>query len=366
MAFQIKDFVSIVVSMVNHMKATQSKITDFNVGSVARTLVEAPAQEIEQLYIQIFNGLRESIPTAVFRSFQFDALVARPASGTVTLTADPDAEFPISIPAGTVIKVAGSPVKYLTARDVSLDFVEQTASVRVLADRPGVIGNTGAFTANQLDFPIQGVASVFNRLPISGGAEDETDDERLLRFKEFIRSISRGTVASLKFAAASASVLTDTGEVVEAVERVGVDEGAGRVTVFIYGTSGLPSADLLRAAQRLIDGYVNDNGEEVPGYRSGGIRADVVAMSERALSFTVSVEMLPGSVLGATERDAIGREIASVLLQTSPGEVLYVDELDAAALRVNGVRRAFVSLSENVVCEQNQVLVLGDLNVAGL
>jgi hypothetical protein len=38
MAFQIKNFVSIVAAMVNHMRATQDKITDFNVGSVARTL----------------------------------------------------------------------------------------------------------------------------------------------------------------------------------------------------------------------------------------------------------------------------------------------------------------------------------------
>ncbi len=56
--FQVKDFRSIVASMVNHVRATTTKITDFRVGGVARTLLEAPAIEIDELYQQMFNGLR--------------------------------------------------------------------------------------------------------------------------------------------------------------------------------------------------------------------------------------------------------------------------------------------------------------------
>jgi hypothetical protein len=56
MAFQLKDFVSIVAAMLNRAKATQSRLTDFEVGSVARTLIEAPAIEIEQLYQRMFAG----------------------------------------------------------------------------------------------------------------------------------------------------------------------------------------------------------------------------------------------------------------------------------------------------------------------
>ena len=62
MAFQIKNFASIVASMINRMSATQNKVTDFNVGAVGRTLIEAPAIEIDQLYQQMFNGLKEAIP----------------------------------------------------------------------------------------------------------------------------------------------------------------------------------------------------------------------------------------------------------------------------------------------------------------
>lgn len=86
MAFQIKDFVSIAASMINHMRGTQNKVTDFQPGSVARTLVEGPAVEIEELYLQMFIGLREAIPIATFQSFGFDKLPASYGSGYVSIS----------------------------------------------------------------------------------------------------------------------------------------------------------------------------------------------------------------------------------------------------------------------------------------
>jgi hypothetical protein len=48
--FQLKNFTSIAGAMINHMRGTQSDITDFVIGSKARTLVEAPAIEMDELY----------------------------------------------------------------------------------------------------------------------------------------------------------------------------------------------------------------------------------------------------------------------------------------------------------------------------
>ena len=41
--FQLKDFASIAASMINHMRAAGSRISDFSIGSVARTLGGATA-----------------------------------------------------------------------------------------------------------------------------------------------------------------------------------------------------------------------------------------------------------------------------------------------------------------------------------
>lgn len=72
MAFQIKDFQSILASMVNYVRGATGRITDFNRGSVARTLLEAPAIEMDQMYQELFSGIREGVETSLFRSFDLE------------------------------------------------------------------------------------------------------------------------------------------------------------------------------------------------------------------------------------------------------------------------------------------------------
>lgn len=76
MAFQLKDFNSIVASMVNYIRGATNQLTDFNVGSGTRTLIEAPAIEMDQLYQEAYSAVREGIETSVFRSFDLELFEA--------------------------------------------------------------------------------------------------------------------------------------------------------------------------------------------------------------------------------------------------------------------------------------------------
>src|SRR3546814_2193358 len=120
MAFQTKDFVSIVASMINWMRSTQSKITDFNIGSVARTMVEAPAAEIDELYQQFFFGLKEAIPVSVYQSFDFEPIEAVPAAGLVRISIAPVASNTI-IPAGTTFTPQGGSTSYVDRKSTRLN-----------------------------------------------------------------------------------------------------------------------------------------------------------------------------------------------------------------------------------------------------
>ena len=80
---QLKNFVSITASLINYIKAAQTTLTDFNVGAVVRTMLEACAREIEELYQQMFLGLKDAIPVAVYNAFGFSALTAQPATGII-------------------------------------------------------------------------------------------------------------------------------------------------------------------------------------------------------------------------------------------------------------------------------------------
>ena len=103
MAFQLKDFASIAASMINHMRAATQRLTDFSIGSVARTLVEAPAVEIDQAYQQFFLGLKEAIPVATYQSFDFERLPAKAASGVLRFVPAAGATTFV-IPRGTAVR----------------------------------------------------------------------------------------------------------------------------------------------------------------------------------------------------------------------------------------------------------------------
>lgn len=264
MAFQIKDFRSIVASLINVSKASQSKITDFGVGSVARTLMESPAIEIEELYLQMALGLQDAIPVAIYQAF---------------------------------------------------------------------------------DFPL---------------IDGESDLLRKSRFIQFVFSISRATVRSVKYAAALASVGTET------VARVGFEEMPGLVVLYLWGSNGAPSTELLAQAQRVIDGYETELGEKVNGYRAAGVEVRVLAMVQRAVPITVSVLPMAGvpttDALEAAVIAAVGEAVRSV----APGGLLRSASVVAKVLTVNGVMSCAAETPSNTVCHASEMLIPGAITVEWL
>src|SRR5579864_8259084 len=81
--FRMKSFGQVVASLVNWFASAQDEVTDLNVGSVARTLLEAPASEIAEVYFRIFKSIDEAQAEAIYRSFGFDRKPASFSAGTV-------------------------------------------------------------------------------------------------------------------------------------------------------------------------------------------------------------------------------------------------------------------------------------------
>jgi hypothetical protein len=136
MGFQIKNFTSIVAGMINHGKSVSQKIDDWNPGSVARTLIEAPAVEISELYQQIFNGIREAIPVAIYNSFEFPRLSAVAANGYVTVNISPQSTGQ-TIASGVVFAAAGGSVSYTVQSDAVFSPGQSTLQLFVAASTAG-------------------------------------------------------------------------------------------------------------------------------------------------------------------------------------------------------------------------------------
>lgn len=364
MPFQIKDFASIVASQVNHARAVTDKITDFQPGSVARTLMEAPAVEVEELYMQMFLGLRDAIPVATFLSFGFGKLPAAVAHGWVSVSTEQAPAEAMVVPAGTTFTAADGRV-YTSTADVTWPAGDNVVRVPVAYSTAGLAGNIAAGLITSSSFFDLGYT--ISNSAIETGRDVETDDEREARFAEYIASLSRGTVDACRYAAGQAVVLDADGNRYEYVTRVGLLETPGYVRIYIYSSRGAASADLIANGQRIIDGWRDETtGARVPGYRAGGVRVDVLKMVERAITLSIAVEMFPGYELNADVEQRLGDIFSNAVRSIEPGGTLYLGTLVELLLAVPGVRQIVPSTNENIICAVNEALVPGALNVTPL
>lgn len=358
MAFQIKDFVSIVASMINHARATTTKTTDWIPGSVARTIIESPAVEIEELYLQMFNGLRESIPVAIYKSFGFEKLPQSYATGFVYVSSAGAPSSPLTIPVGTVFTSSDGRT-YLSSIEVVWSAPALSVRIPVTAQSAGVSYNIAAASITASPF-FNSSYAITNSL-IDNGRDVESDNEREARFKEFVESISQGSVAACLYAVNQTALYDADGNISESVARIGILERPGYVRIFICSTLGLPSSNLLSAANLKINGTVG-----VDGVRAAGIRVIVLGMVERNVDFVVRVEMLTGFALSPAVTASIALELDSLLFKTPSGTTLYLEDVVTGILTINGIKRVVIDGDANIINAPNETLKLGTLSVSPL
>lgn len=321
--FQIKDFASIVAGMLNWLKANNKKVTDINKGSVVRTMLEAGAVEIEELYLQMSIGLSEAIPVSVYNTFGFDRLEAAAASGSLRFTAPAPAASPIPIPIGSIVRVPGGSVVYATTLDAVIGTGNTFVDVVAAADTPGSIGNTAANTITEFVASIPGVSTVTNQQPLVNGTDAETDADRLARFRDYIKSLTRGTIHACLYGAKTAQRLDANGIVIEYVASASLVEPwltdtaqpVARFRIYIHNGGTGTTGALVTLAQKIVDGYYEADGTPVPGWKAAGTICIVSAATDQAVNVTGTVAVASNYVAAdvvAAAEDAIGVYIQSL------------------------------------------------------
>lgn len=298
--FQIKNFDSIVASMINKVTATSGKLTDFNVGSTLRTILEATANEIDQYYQTLLKGLYEAVPVAVYKSFSFERKAATAASGVVTFTRDPEVSGDIEIPGGTRMSVPNASYYYTVDDDAVILNGENTIDAIVTATVAGSATNCLLNTITIMVDEIEGVASVTNAYAFSNGTDDETDNERKLRFQLWLNTLARSTRDSILYGATTACLKNSNGTITEQVIKALVHEpcidddpagDVGQVDVYLWNGSTGASSELLAEASKILHGYVDDNGDKVPGWKAAGILLSVYAVSVNSVNVTATITL---------------------------------------------------------------------------
>lgn len=359
--------------MVNRMKATTAKITDYRIGSISRTLVEAPAVEIDQLYQQMFNGLKEAIPVSVYNTFDFALQDAVPASGNIRVTITANAAA-VLIPAGTIFTPPGLPTTYTSASDLSIPAGSTFIDVLATANVGGAATNIAATTSFTMNPTPAGFLTAINAAAFSNGTDQETDDQRKVRFNQFIQALQRGTVAALKYGAKTTILYATNGAELERVRLASVVEPyktdntqpIGLVNIYVHNGVGSTSSDLVTLAGQVLYGYYDSNGNAVPGWVAAGVHAVVAAATEVSQNIVGTVTAQLGYDNGALAALA-NAAVANYILSLDIGATFIHAYAEFLIMSIPGVANCAITTPPgDVTTTSSQKLMPGAVGITNI
>lgn len=365
--FRIKYFDQAVASMLNWMASVQSDVTDFNVGSVNRTLLESVAMEFEEFYFRMVDALEQAIPDSAYESFDFARAAATTATGKVTFSRSTPADQDYVIPAGTIVST-DELVTFATVEAVTLLTGTTSIAADIIATKSGVAGNVQAASITVLNGAILGIEAVTNAAATTGGTAAETDEERAVRFRVFVEALPRTTVGGLEGGAMTAKIV-EGGAVKERVRLAKVvapyltgDGPRGVVEVYIDNGAGVASAALVTEAQKILDGYL-EGGTAVVGYVAAGVTANVQSVVGIPVNVTATITPKAGAVLATVQqavRDAVSQYFAGLRIHDS----LDWERLLATVITALDVETATVTVpSADLTTNVGERIILGTVTV---
>jgi uncharacterized phage protein gp47/JayE len=332
-------------------------LTDLNVGSVTRTLVESFAREMALAYLHL-EQVYESAFLDTAEGSSLDRVVAlvglrRLAAGhpVVRVLFSRQAGMPgrITVPAGTPLTDADGN-RYLTLTALTMEPNEMSGEVLAGGETSGTAPvEQGAL--DRLEVLIAGISSVANPQPARQLGAPETDEALRLRARNALHGVVRGTVDALRFGLLSIPGVKDAA-IVEAPNGV-----PGEIQIQVaYGDD---SPEVRAAVARAIDEL-----------RPAGIR--VLSAEAARLRLNVRADLtlaVPAGSLSAPEiaslTHGVEERLAAYLSGISPGGTVRRAKLLALVLQDERIADASVSLlpqgapaAEELSLDSGQVLEL--------
>lgn len=312
-------------------------LTDLNVGSVARTLMETFSRELAMSELQmeyVYNSAFLETATGisldkVVALIGMKRFTAGHAVATVRFTRNPGTPGKLTIPTGTVLTDADNN-RYKTTRELVLEPGESSREVLVAAITPG-IPEVESGALNRLETLVAGVSSVTNPKPARNLSASESDEELRSRAKGALHGISYGTVNALKYGLLS----------INGVNAVSVTEFP----------NDIPGEVLLDIAYGTDTPEVRAEVEEkIHKFKPAGIR--VITAEADILEVRVSVELtLAGT--GVTESEIAGLRKG---IETAVGD--YLEKLEPGS-KARRAQMTSLVLTDTRIVDCNISLIPG-------
>ncbi|CQD22176.1 Baseplate J-like protein [Mycolicibacterium conceptionense] len=289
-------------------------LTDLNVGSVARTVLETFAREIAQdeqylnlIYRSAFLDTAEgSGLDKVVALIGVTRLPARHPLVEVRFSRNATTGGKITIPSGTVVTDAATPpARYRTVADLTLEAGEQSRSV-LAAGATVDTAMVAAGALDRLETTLGGISTASNPAAAYRESAAESDDALRVRARGALHGSVCGTLDALRF-----GILSIPG--VKAVELTEWPDGqAGVVRAAVAYVRPDPAVE--KEVRRRIDEL-----------RPAGIRVDTRTAGRRSVRVSVALVLGGTGVSGAEldrVTDGVEERVAAKLAALEPGALI--------------------------------------------
>lgn len=271
-------------------------------------------------------------------------LTRRPAvaaSGTITVTGTAESIIPAGSLFSTVSINEEPSVDYETMEEAKIPS-SGSVDIPVQCTQGGAVGNAPANTVVMVAGKLDGIASVTNAKAITGGIEEESDDELIERITEYDKSQGdnyAGSPADYKRWATSVPGVGDA-------TVVRAEDDSGTVTIILTDANGAPATDKLCTD---VYNYImrpDDNGERLAPVNAS---LSIVPPSTITIGIMATVELEDGATIEAVETEFLKQLSLYLPTAVADKEVRYTKV--CSALSATAGVRDFTDLQFSAVVD---------------
>lgn len=329
----------IATDIIAAISTSTSAATNFNVGSLIRSLADAYSSEAAMMEAQIESQVSTGIINAVYQLLpDMEPTGATGSTYLLTFSLSSSVANPYTAASGSQVTIPNSSLRWQIGQSITIN-PGDSVNVTATCTTTGTITNVPANTITQLVNPQTGVTVTnASAQPIVAGRDAETQTQLQAQVSNGVNSLHKGDESAIE-AAALTSQLTDasgnpTEQVVKALEVDSLTGGLGYC--FVFNGVGAMSSDLLTQTQNIVNGYVDTNGNKIVGAKAGGVFMTVIDAPETMVNVTVYVLPANGYSL-ATIQDGVEAAIQDFFDNLDLGQNLSLGLLYNAINAVQGV-----------------------------
>ena len=342
---EIKRYSEIMEDAAANMIARQDKVTDFNEGSIIYTILDTVARLAEQIYISIRAGFNYGLKLLVYSLFKFEKKSGNYASGKVIFSRAKEKDVRSVIPTGT--KVSQNSKTYETTQTGYIEAGKlESPEITIKAVEAGKAYNAKANTINTIESNVSSdIVAVDNPEAITGGTDEESDEELENRFTTYINGLDGTSLLAIQAAALS----------IDSVRSVSVKNhkpplyNVFNLSVYVDDGAGNASSETLAAVKSVIEGSQTQNGHLAPGINARYLAPNVIPVN---IELNVTTETVEAEKVESEISELIQKYVNSLLI----GKSVILSAIIAKVRSLSYVKDVVItSPASNIVINSEQI-----------